>query len=133
MTDITTNECARQIQFAGELRTFTLNDPQILAAIAGGTDLRNLPLLMKFGGRPPLTGKYGDTPAACLKRFLQTEYSVSDIENVITLGLIGGGMSADEAFDLVKTHVTGKPLSANALIASEVVSALFVGAPSEAA
>ncbi|WP_246515378.1 gene transfer agent family protein [Bradyrhizobium diversitatis] len=40
---------------------------------------------------------------------------------------IGGGMDVDEAFALVKEHVTGKPLAANALIASEVISALFVG------
>jgi hypothetical protein len=128
MTDITTNPCARQIHFAGELRTFNLNDPQVMTAIAGGMSvLSSMPLMMKFAGRAPLEGQYGSTPAACLKRFLQTEYSVSDIENVIALGLVGGGMTVDEAFDLVAEHVMGKPLAANAVIASEVISALFVG------
>ncbi|SFN02463.1 Phage tail tube protein, GTA-gp10 [Bradyrhizobium sp. Rc3b] len=124
----TINPCARQIKFAGEVRTFNLNDSTVLATIAGGQDLRNLQLLMKFGGRRPLGGQFGDTPAACLRRFLEQVYSVSDIENVIALGLIGGGMAADEAFQLVKEQVTGKPLAGNALIASEVISALFVGA-----
>ncbi|KYK45160.1 hypothetical protein A1D31_11045 [Bradyrhizobium liaoningense] len=124
----TTNPCAREIKFAGEVRTFSLNDPTVLTTIAGGHDMRNLQLLMKFSGQRPLAGQYGDTLAACLKRFLEQVYSVSDIENVIALGLIGGGMAADEAFRLVKEHVTGKPLAANALIASEVISALFVGA-----
>lgn len=123
-----TNPCAREIKFAGELRTFNLNDPTVLATIAGAHDIRNLQLLMKFAGQRPLVGQFGDTPAACLKRFLEQVYSVSDIENVISLGLIGGGMAADEAFQLVKEHVTGKPLAANALIASEAISALFVGA-----
>ena len=127
MTDITTNECARQIQFAGELRTFNLNSADVLSTIAGSHDIRNLSLLMKFQGRPPLEGQYGSTPAACLKRFIQSEYSVSDIENVIALGLIGGGASVDEAFRLVAEYVTSKPLAANALIASEIISALFVG------
>lgn len=122
------NPCARQIPFAGEVRNFNLNDPTVLATIAGGHDMSNLSLLMKFSGQRPLAGQYGDTPAACLKRFLEQVYSVSDVENVITLGLIGGGMDADDAFALVKAHVTGQPLAANALIASEVIAALFVGA-----
>jgi len=128
MTDTTTNPCARTIMFAGEARVFNLNTPKTLAAMSAGNLLNDMPLAMKFGGRAPLEGQYGNTPAACLKRFLQTEYSVSDIENVIALGLIGGGMSVDAAFDLVAEHVTGKPLAANAVIASEVISALFVGA-----
>ncbi|MEY9590593.1 hypothetical protein ABIA06_002884 [Bradyrhizobium yuanmingense] len=87
----TTNPCAREIKFAGELRTCNLNDPIVLDTIAGGHTMRNLSLLMKFSGQRPLVGQYGDTPAACLKRFLEQVYSVSDVENVITLGLIGGG------------------------------------------
>jgi hypothetical protein len=114
--------------FGGEVRTFNLNDPSVLAVISDGHDLRNLALMLKFGGRAPLAGHYGDTPAACLKRFLEQTYSIADIENVIILGLIGGGSKADEAFALVKEHVTGKPLAPNALIASTVITALFVGA-----
>jgi hypothetical protein len=126
------NPCARQIPFAGEVRTFNLNDPAVLATMAGGQDLRNMALLMRFAGRSPLDGQYGSTPAACLKRFLEQVYSVSDVENVIALGLIGGGTATDEAFALVKEHVTGQPLAANALVASEVIAALFVGAEAAA-
>lgn len=129
----TTNPCARSIEFAGEIRTFNLNHPDILSVIAGGHDLKNFALLLKMGGRPPLDGQYGSTPAACLKRFLQGEYSVSDTKNVILLGLVGGGMDVDAASALVAEHVTGQPLGANALIASEVISALFVGEQKEAA
>jgi hypothetical protein len=125
----TINPCARQIMFAGEVRAFNLNDPAVLATMAGGgSDLRNMALLIKFMGKSPLAGQYGDTPAASLKRFVQNEYSVADIENVIALGLIGGGMDSGDAFDLVAQHVTGQPLAANALIASEVIGALFIGA-----
>ncbi len=127
MTDAT-NPCARQIQFAGEVRTFNLNDSAVLSVIAGGHNLKNMALSMRFAGRSPLYGQHGDTPAACLKRFVETTYSVRDIENVIALGLIGGGTDTDEAFTLVEQHVTGQPLAKNALIASEVIAALFVGA-----
>ena len=85
-------------------------------------------LLLRFVAGKPLEGQHGATPAACLKRFIEQVYSVSDVENVIALGLIGGGMDTDDAFDLVAKHVTGQPLAANALIASEVIAALFVGA-----
>jgi tail tube GTA-gp10-like protein len=120
--------------FACEVRTFNLNDLAVLGAISGDVlAMTSMQLLLKFGGQPPLAGQYGDTPAACLKRFLQSEYSIRDIENVIALGLVGGGMDVEDALALVKDHVTGKPLAANALIASEVVSALFVGADVEAA
>jgi hypothetical protein len=128
-----TNPCARQIIFAGEVRTFNLNESSVLSAMTNGHDLRNMSLMLKFGGRAPLAGQHGDTPAACLKRFLEQTYSISDVENVIALGLIGGGMDTNDAFALVKEHVTGQPLAANALIASEVMAALFVGSQGEAA
>jgi hypothetical protein len=36
-------------------------------------------------------------------------------------------MPEDKAFLLVDEHVVGKPLEANALIASEIIAALVVG------
>jgi hypothetical protein len=132
MTDQSTNPCARQIQFAGKVRTFNLNDPKVLAMISGGFELKRVARMVTIArlgiGRAPLAGQYGDTPAACLQRFREQVYSVEDVENVIALGLIGGGMAEDEAFALVDEHVTGKPLAANALIASETIAALFAGA-----
>ena len=132
MTKNNTNRCARQISFAGKVRTFNLNDPKVLAMIAGGAKLKQVSRMITIArlgiGRAPLAGQYGDTPAACHKRFLEKTYSATDVENVITLGLIGGGMAEDEAFALVDEHVVGKPLDANALIASETIAALFADA-----
>ena len=128
MTDHSTNSYARQFEFAGEVRTFNLNDPKVLAMITGGLELKKVAKMVTIArlgiGRAPLAGQYGDTPAACHKRFLEQVYSAADVENVIALGLIGGGMAEDEAFALVDEHVVGKPLAANALIASETIAAL---------
>ena len=38
-----------------------------------------------------LPGQYGNTPAACFRRFEEGVYSISDVERVIEWGLIGGG------------------------------------------
>jgi hypothetical protein len=130
------NPCARQIKFAGKVRTFNLNDATVLglmaadmAAMSSGASAATL---RRFALEPPLAGANGPTPAACMARFINSAYSIRDIENVIGLGLIGAGVPENEAWDLVDQHVTGQPLAANALIASEVISALFVGAPTEA-
>jgi hypothetical protein len=132
MTKNSTNRCARQISFAGKVRTFNLNDPKVFAMIAGGAKLKQVSRMITIArlgiGRAPLAGQYGDTPAACHKRFLEKIYSATDVENVITLGLIGGGMAEDQAFALVDEHVVGNPLEANALIASETIAALFADA-----
>lgn len=128
MTDRSTNPNARQLKFAGKVRTFNLNDPRVLAMISGGAQLKKVARMIticRLGiGRAPLAGQYGDSPAACHRRFLEKVYSATDVENVIALGLIGGGMAEDEAFALIDEHVTGKPLEANALIASETIAAL---------
>lgn len=129
MTKRSTNPCARQISFAGKVRTFNLNDPKVSAMIAGGAKLKQVSRMVTIArlgiGRAPLAGQYGDTAMACHRRFLEKIYSATDVENVITLGLIGGGMAEDEAFALVDEHVVGKPLEASALIASETIAALF--------
>nr|WP_292617696.1 GTA-gp10 family protein [Nitrobacter sp. 62-23] len=96
--------------------------------IAGGAKLKQVARMVTIArlgiGRAPLAGQYGDTPAACHQRFVEKIYSAEDVENVIVLGLIGGGMPEDEAFALVDEHVHGKPLDANAQIASETIAAL---------
>jgi hypothetical protein len=75
----------------------------------------------------PFPGQYGSTPAACLKRFEESVYAPDDIERVIRIGLIGGGMSEVEADSIVAEHVRGQPLAANAAVAFEVLATLFVG------
>lgn len=109
---MTDRECARVINWAGGTHTFNLNHPWV----------RNV---LSFRGIP---GPNGDTPAACFSRFDAGNYSIDDVERVIELGLIGGGMTKREAGTLLDAHVRGKPVAPNALIAIEVLAAMFVGA-----
>lgn len=76
----------------------------------------------------PFPGQYGSTPAACLRRFDESVYAPDDVERVIRIGLIGGGLSEAEADALVAEHVRGKPLAPNAAVAFEVLASLFVEA-----
>jgi hypothetical protein len=75
----------------------------------------------------PFPGQYGPTPAAAFKRFDEGVYAPNDIEQVLRLGLIGGGLSENKADALIAEHVTGQPLAANAVVAFNVLAALFVG------
>lgn len=109
MTD--DDKCARVINWAGGTHTFNLNHPWVRDVLS-------------FRGIP---GPNGNTPAACLHRFDAGNYSIDDIERVIELGLIGGGMAEHEAEALLDQHVRSKPLAANVMIATEVLAALFVG------
>lgn len=108
MTDDT---CAREITWAGGTHRFTLNH----------TWVRNV---LAFRGIP---GPNGNTPAACLSRFDGANYSTDDVERIIELGLIGGGMPEREVEALLDAHVRSQPIAPNAIIAGEVLSALFIG------
>jgi hypothetical protein len=108
---MTSDECARKITWTGGTHTFSLNHAWVRSVLS-------------FRGIP---GPNGDTPAACLSRFDQGIYSIDDIERVIELGLIGGGMPERDVEALLDAHVRGKPLAPNILIATEVLAALFVG------
>lgn len=127
----TMTECGRRLKWAGGEHDFDLGAPRALKILAG--DLGGIPhaficrgYFYAVGGA--LDGQFGDTPAACLKRFEQGVYSIQDVERIIEIALYGGGMSAGEAVARVDKHVRGRPLAANALIAYEVLAALFVGA-----
>jgi hypothetical protein len=108
---MTDDKCARAITWAGGSHTFNLNHPWV----------RNV---LSFRGIP---GPNGDTPAACLSRFDAGTYSIDDVERVLELGLIGGGMTRREADAVLMAHIRGKPLAPNVMIALEVLAALFVG------
>ena len=110
---MTDNECARTITWAGGTTIFNLNDRWV----------RNV---LSYRGIP---GPNGSTPSAVLSRFEAGSYSIDDVERVLELGLIGGGMTRREADAVLDAHVRGKPLAPNVMIASEVLVALFVGAP----
>ncbi|MCP2209458.1 gene transfer agent family protein [Bradyrhizobium diazoefficiens] len=70
----------------------------------------------------------GPAPAAALGRFEGGNYSPEDVERLIELGLIGGGMPERDVEALLDAHVRGKPLGPNVIIASGIVAALLVGA-----
>ncbi len=108
---MTDDKCARVINWAGGSHTFNLNHRWV----------RNV---LSFRGIP---GPNGDTPAACLARFDGGNYSIADVERIIELGLIGGGMPERDVEALLDAHVRDKPLGPNAMIAMEVLAALFVG------
>ncbi len=127
--------CGRRLQWSGGEHDFDLGAERV-QRILRGTGIMPMPLMRKYAVVGDLTaifpGQFGDTPAAALKRFEQGVYSISDVERVIELGLYGGGLKAEEAAELVDEHVRGEPLAANAVIAYEVLAALFVGAHSNA-
>ncbi|MFZ5678500.1 MAG: GTA-gp10 family protein [Pseudomonadota bacterium] len=106
------SECARDITWAGGKHVFDLGDPRVR-------------LMMQVRGLP---GQYGNTPAACFRRFEEGVYSTEDVERVIELGLIGGGLLRGEAEQLLDAHVRAKALAPNAMLAMNVLTALFVGA-----
>jgi hypothetical protein len=107
------SESARTVTWAGGTHTFDLNSERVSWMLQ--QSLR------------PFPGQYGDTPAAAFKRFDEGVYSPDDIENVFRIGLIGGGMSDDEAEKLIAQHVRNKPLATNAIAAQSVLYALFFG------
>lgn len=107
------SDSAREITWAGGAHTFDLNSPRVS-------------WMLKAHHRA-FPGQYGDTPAACLRRFDEQVYSPDDVAAVLRIGLIGGGLKEAEAEALIATHVSNQPLAPNAAVAFEVLAALFVG------
>jgi len=110
---MTDDKFARVITWAGGQHTFNLNHPWV----------RNV---LKYRG---IHGANGNTPAACLLRFETGTYSIEDIERVLELGLIGGGMDKQSADSLLDQHVRGKPIATLAVTAVQVLETIFIGAP----
>jgi hypothetical protein len=108
------SDSARTVTWAGGSNTFDLNSPRVA--------------WMLRQAMRPFPGHFGDTPAACLKRFEESVYSPDDVERILRIGLIGGGMSESEADVMIADHVRNQPLAPNATVAFEVLAALFVGA-----
>lgn len=107
MTDTTDN--VRPIIWAGGSHPMTLNHRWVRNVLS----VRGLP------------GDYGSTPSACFKRFEQGIFSTDDVEQVIYLGLVGGGLSREEADDLVDRHVRSRPVLENSATAFSVLATLF--------
>jgi|GEM_PF-4036667 len=106
-----TSECARTLEWAGGQHTLNLDQPWVRSIISH----RGFP------------GENGNSPAACLRRFQDGLYTEEDVARVLELGLIGGGKTRSEASALIDKHVRTGPLAAHAVVAFEVLAALFVG------
>lgn len=89
--------------------------------------------LAKIGLMLALEEKAGAPIAQVFVRLLHDKWGIQDIRETIRLGLMGGGMSANDALKVVKTHVDENPngLAPSVLVAIEVLKAVMVGVPSD--
>jgi hypothetical protein len=115
MTDM--SNARKPMKWSGGEHVFTLNHQWVRNVLS----IRGLP------------GDYGSTPAACFKRFEQGIFSTDDVERIIYLGLIGGGLSLNEADALVQKFVRLRPLLDNSSTAFSVLATLFSDVETEAA
>ncbi|MBN8974562.1 MAG: gene transfer agent family protein [Rhizobiales bacterium] len=116
-----------KLAFGDRELTFDLGAASVDAIIRGEIPA-DMAVARRFGFIPrPLAGQFGDTAAACLKRFELSVYATADVQNVLALGLIGGGEAPSAAFEIVDTYVRGRPLAETAPVALVVLTALFVG------
>lgn len=105
---MTDDKCAREIKWAGGTSTFTLNTKWVRNVLA----YRGLP---------------DGAPAQCLMKFETGSYSPETVEEIMRLGLLGGGMPERDVEALLDTHVRGQPIGPNVMIAMNVLVALFTG------
>ena len=100
--------CARTITWAEQSYTLNLNHRWV----------RNVLSIRGINGKPPAT---------VLLSFETGTYSIDDVERILELGLIGGGMDKREADQVLDAHVRNQPIAANAGTAAAILIALFVG------
>lgn len=79
-----------------------------------------------------LEAKTGHGLGAIHDRFRFGRFSLSDIEQVIRLGLIGGGAAPVEAARLVATYLVGRPWRENMDLAGDIIAVLFYGTEDDA-
>ncbi|MDX0538487.1 gene transfer agent family protein [Sinorhizobium medicae] len=70
---------------------------------------------------------------ALFRRFRTSDYSLSDVLQVIRIGLIGGGTAPAEADQLVSVYGVGRPLAEVFAVADGVITALFFGSAEDGA
>lgn len=74
-----------------------------------------------------LQEKTGVGPAALFRRLMGGDWLVTDVTETIRIGLIGGGMSHKDAFDLVNRVVTAGNLMDNQIVAMTALHAALFG------
>lgn len=72
--------------------------------------------------------KTGHGIGALFRRFRTQDFSLSDVFEVIRLGLIGGGTTPAEAARLVSVYGVGRPMAESFAVADGTITALFFGA-----
>ena len=88
---------------------------------------------LAFGELEELQEATGVGPYLCLRRLLAGEWQVQDVRDTLRLGLIGGGLTPNEALKLTRRYVEERPdWLLNATLAISVLSAALAGAPEEA-
>lgn len=74
----------------------------------------------------------GAGPYHCLRRLLAGDWHLQDVRDTLRLGLIGGGLPANDALKLTRRYVDERPdWLRNATLAIAVLSAALAGAPEE--
>ena len=106
---MTEDDCSRTITWGGGTHRFNLNHRWVRNVVG-------------------LSGIAGHTTAAVLQSFDQQSYSTEHVERILELGLLGGGMAEREVEVIMDKHVRNQPIAPLAMIAVEVLAALFVGA-----
>lgn len=78
-----------------------------------------------------LETKTGHGIGALFRRFRDTNYSFTDVSEILRLGLIGGGTAPQEADRLVSVYAVGRPLAEVFGVADGVITTLFFGKDEE--
>lgn len=81
----------------------------------------------------PPSDRQPSGPLRILRRLEGDQWLAQDVRETIRLGLIGGGMKAEDAVLLVKRYVDGRPLAESRPIAHTVLLAALVGVKDDAA
>jgi hypothetical protein len=87
--------------------------------------------LAKIGLMTALEDKCGVPIAEVFSRLGSGRWGIQDVRETIRLGLMGGGMSPNDALKAVKIHVEENPegLAPSVILAYEVLKAVMVGVP----
>lgn len=84
---------------------------------------------IRFGELEELQAKLEQGPMRTLLNFDSGDWSPKSVYEIVRLGLIGGGKTPKEAFDLSKRYCLDRPLGETAPLAAAVLSAALMGAP----
>lgn len=78
-----------------------------------------------------IAGRVESSLAVAAAGQLGGQAGLNDVREVIRLGLIGGGMAADDAMKLIKLHVDGAPLVESLTLSYAVLAAYLRGVPGD--